>query len=214
MTGTLRGPVGGRAGPPDPALTEALAAQLPSHAWRDSWLARHAAPPAKPAAEPPGRGIRPGPALVQTEADGASAACMAMPEAPPKPVPPLLTREQRDVARLKAVQLAGERKMIRARLQAGQITLAQALARDDDAARRMRTETLLRALPGIGAATAGRLMTAAGIDRGRRVGGLSTGQRERLVAAYPEPVGRPERRHDSGRGSSITAPGNATLARP
>jgi len=43
--------------------------------------------------------------------------------------------------------------------------------------------TILHALPGIGAATARRLMTQAGIDAARRVGALTTGQRERLVAA-------------------------------
>ena len=36
-------------------------------------------------------------------------------------------------------------------------------------------QPLLRALPGIGAAKARQLMAAAGIDGGRRIGGLSTG---------------------------------------
>ena len=73
--------------------------------------------------------------------------------------------------------------MIRARLQAGEETLEQALARADEVAGRMRTDTLLRALPGIGGATAARLMREAGIGPGRRAGALTAGQRERLVAA-------------------------------
>ena len=73
--------------------------------------------------------------------------------------------------------------MLRARLQAGEKTLEQALARDDEAARGMRVVTVVRALPGIGAATAARLMREAGIDAARRVGGLTTGQAARLLAA-------------------------------
>ena len=80
----------------------------------------------------------------------------------PKPSLPTLTREQREAARLKALQLTGERKQIRAQLQAGELTLAQALAQDEEAAGGMRADTLLRALPGIGAATA-----AAADGRGR-----------------------------------------------
>ena len=101
----------------------------------------------------------------------------------PKPVPPALTHEQREVGRLKALRTTAERKEIRARLRSGEVTLAQALERDDEAAGRMRAETLLRALPGIGAATAARLMTQAGIDAARRAGALTAGQRTRLLAA-------------------------------
>ena len=47
----------------------------------------------------------------------------------------------------------------------------------------MRVVTVVRALPGIGAATAARLMREAGIDVVRRVGALTTGQAARLLAA-------------------------------
>ena len=76
-----------------------------------------------------------------------------------------------------------ERKQIRDQLRQGSLSLAQALAQDGEAARGMRLVTVVRALPGIGAATAARLLREAGIDGGRRVGGLTAGQRERLVAA-------------------------------
>ena len=59
----------------------------------------------------------------------------------------------------------------------------RAIREDEEAARGMRVVTVVRALPGIGAATARRLIATAGIDGGRRVGGLTAGQRERLVAA-------------------------------
>ena len=76
-----------------------------------------------------------------------------------------------------------ERKQIRDQLRQGSLSLAQALAPDEDAARGMRVVTVVRALPGIGAATAARLMREVGIDAGRRAGGLTTGQAARLLAA-------------------------------
>ena len=79
--------------------------------------------------------------------------------------------------------MTAERKRLRARLQAGEETLEQALAQDEEAARGMRVATVVRALPGIGAATTRRLMATAGIDGGRRVGALTTGQAARLLAA-------------------------------
>jgi hypothetical protein len=79
--------------------------------------------------------------------------------------------------------VTAERKGLRARLQAGDLALEQALAQDEEAARGMRVVTVVRALPGIGATTARRLMATAGIEGGRRIGGLTAGQRERLVAA-------------------------------
>lgn len=47
----------------------------------------------------------------------------------------------------------------------------------------MRVATVVRALPGIGAATAARLMREAGIDATRRAGALTRGQTARLLAA-------------------------------
>ena len=84
----------------------------------------------------------------------ASGAAAADEAEPPKPVAPTLTPEQREAGRLKALEITAQRKELREQLQAGEETLEQALARDDEAAGRMRTQTLLRALPGIGAATA------------------------------------------------------------
>ena len=83
----------------------------------------------------------------------------------------------------KALQVTAERKRLQARLQAGELTLEQAFTQDEEAARRMRVVTALKAMADIGAATAARLMREAGIDAGRRAGALTAGQRERLVAA-------------------------------
>ena len=134
-------------------------------------------------------------------AAGASRATATKSTARPTPVPPALTLEQREVGRLKALRTTAERKEIRAGLRSGEMTLAQALARNDEAAGRMRAETLLRALPGVGAATARRLMAAAGVDGGRRVASLTAGQKTRLLAAAAavdaEPAARRKRRMEN-----------------
>ena len=70
-----------------------------------------------------------------------------------------------------------ERKQSRDQLRQGSLSLAQALAQDEEAARGMRVVTVVRALPGIGAATAARLLREPGIDAARRVGALTKGQR-------------------------------------
>ena len=46
-------------------------------------------------------------------------------------------------AALKALQMTAERKQLRERLRAGQLTLAQALAQDGEAARGMRVATCM-----------------------------------------------------------------------
>jgi len=100
----------------------------------------------------------------------------------------------------KARALNSERKEIRDQLQQGSLSVVQVLAQDGEAARGMRVVTVVRALSGVGAATARRLMAAASIDGGRRVGGLTTGQRQRLLAAVAavdaELAARRDRRHD------------------
>jgi ribosomal protein S13 len=63
------------------------------------------------------------------------------------------------------------------------VTLEQALAQDGEAARGMRVMTFLRAIPGVGGATARRLMREGGIDPGRRAAALTVGQSARLLAA-------------------------------
>jgi len=179
----------GPVGEPDPAMAQALAAQLPARAWQDSWRVRHGGPAAEMAAQVIADSARAEPVRVRAEASSVAAADGPAPTAEterdvhPKPVAPPLTHEQREAARRKALQLTAERKGLRARLQAGEETLEQALARNDEAAHGMRAQTLLRALPGIGGATTARLLREAGIDPSRRAAALTAGQRERLVAA-------------------------------
>jgi len=187
------------AGADDPALEQARLAQLAPHAYLDGWRGRYAlaagagAPPspapentlamAPTAAQVESISARPGLARARVEDRGVLATNEALPTVSPKPVPPALAPGQQDAALSKARALNSERKEIRDQLQQGRLSVAQVLAQDGEAERGMRVVTVVRALSGIGAATAARLMAQAGIDGGRRVGGLTTGQRERLLAA-------------------------------
>ena len=94
--------------------------------------------------------------------------------------------------------MTAERKRLRAQLQVGELTLEQALAQDGEAARRMRVVTVVRALLGIGAATAARLMREAGIDPGQRAGALTAGQRIQEPYRPGLPAHRPGRRAGPG----------------
>lgn len=201
----MPGPVGAD----DPALEQARLAQLAPRAYADAWLCRHTASAGAPRPAPHAQaaavqGVTP-PVMQQaaqraghaeagavptragtsgaTAADGSVQTAEAKQAARPKPVPPALAPAQRDAALSKARLLNSERKKIRDQLQQGRLSVAQVLAQDEEAARGMRVVTIVRALSGIGAATAARLMAQASIDGGRRVGGLTAGQRERLVAA-------------------------------
>jgi hypothetical protein len=118
-----------------------------------------------------------------SESTGGSPTITASAAARPKPVPPPRSGDQCEAARLKGPTADCRAEAAPGTPASRRGTLEQALARGDEVARRMRAETMLRALPGIGAATARRLMATAGIDGGRRVGGLTAGQRERLLAA-------------------------------
>jgi ribosomal protein S13 len=199
----------GPAGADDPALDQARLAQLAPRAYADAWLCRYMASAGAPRPAPHAQaaavqGVTP-PVMQQaaqragdaeagavptragtsgaTAADGSVQTAEAKQAARPKPVPPTLAPAQRDAAMSKARLLNSERKEIRDQLQQGSLSLAQALAQDEEAARGMRVVTVLRALPGIGAATAARLMREAGMDAARRVGALTTGQAARLLAA-------------------------------
>ncbi len=182
----------GPAGADDP-LEQARAAQIPAHARMAPWFRYAVAPglglpppPPMAATAPPAAQMQasPGGGPVQAGSNGTAAAGgEAKHGTGPKPVPPTLAPGQRDAALSKARALNSERKEVRDQLRQGSLSLAQALAQDGEAAHGMRVVTVVRALSGIGAATARRLMREAGIDPGRRAGALNAGQRERLVAA-------------------------------
>ena len=199
----------GAASAGDPHLEQAKLAQLPPVSYLSRWQRGNSAPPPSPApagtaaAAPPSAqrqasAASPGGGPAQAGSNGGAAQAAGPGQgAHPKPVAPALKPGEREAGRLKALQMTQERKQIRDQLRQGSLSLAQALAQGGEAARGMRVVTVVRALPGIGAATAARLMREAGIDAARRVGGLTTGQAARLRAAVAavdaELAARPDR---------------------
>jgi hypothetical protein len=97
---------------------------------------------------------------------------------------PTLTPEQRVDALAKATEARQARSALLAQVKSGALTLEQVFERvDDEVVKKTRVLQVLRALPGYGPAKVAALMSASGVDEKRRVGGLTTGQRTKLLEA-------------------------------
>jgi hypothetical protein len=97
---------------------------------------------------------------------------------------PTLTPEQRADALAKATEARQARSALLAEVKSGALTLEQVLDRtDNEVVKKTRVQQVLRALPGYGAAKVTALMTASGVDERRRVGGLTSAQRSKLLEA-------------------------------
>lgn len=94
---------------------------------------------------------------------------------------PELTDEQRRENLRRAAEARRERALLLHALKTGEATVADVLS--DPRAARIRVESLIRALPGYGAAKSQLLMNELGIARSRRVRGLGVRQREALLEA-------------------------------
>ncbi|MFB6985567.1 integration host factor, actinobacterial type [Streptomyces sp. NPDC056304] len=101
---------------------------------------------------------------------------------------PTLTDDDRNAAREKAILARRARSELRACLKAGTLPLAEVLRRSDKVVGRMPVRHLLTAMPGIGQVRAGRLMNSMGIAEGRRVQGLGSAQRAKLLQEFPDAV--------------------------
>lgn len=99
--------------------------------------------------------------------------------------PPELDLEQRRAALEKAAAARRTRAALKVRLKAGELSLAEVLASDDEAVRNLKVGDLLAALPRMGPLTAATWMERLDIAPSRRVRGLGARQRERLVDAFP-----------------------------
>lgn len=102
---------------------------------------------------------------------------------------PTMTPEQRADALAKAVRVREERKNLKASLKQGTLTLAGLIdqADESDVVGKMKVLAVLKSLPGIGDASAKRVMEQLGIAEDRRVRGLGAKQRAALVHRF-EPV--------------------------
>jgi len=96
---------------------------------------------------------------------------------------PTMTPEQRADALAKAAEARTARSELLAKVKSGELSAKQVFERDDEIAKKTRVVQVLRALPGYGAAKVTALMTACEVDEKRRVGGLTSGQRTRLLEA-------------------------------
>lgn len=102
---------------------------------------------------------------------------------------PSLSPQQRTLALDRAAAARRARADIRARLKRRELTLAEVLdaGRADPAVARMRISTVIESLPGIGPATARRVMQDVGIAASRRVRGLGPHQRTALLERFTRP---------------------------
>ncbi|WP_405689473.1 integration host factor, actinobacterial type [Streptomyces sp. NBC_01185] len=98
---------------------------------------------------------------------------------------PNLTAEARNSALKKALAMRQERADLLVDIKNGKVTLQEVLRRDDPVVARTPVRRLLEALPGIGKIRAGQILNEFGISETRRVQGLGTRQRERLLALFP-----------------------------
>lgn len=95
---------------------------------------------------------------------------------------PFLTREEKMDALKKAQEMRSRRAELRSQLKKGIITLQEVLdSADDEVVARMRVSYLLQSLPQVGKVTSQKLMKEIGINENRRVRGLGTRQKSRLL---------------------------------
>jgi hypothetical protein len=95
--------------------------------------------------------------------------------------PPSLSPEQRAAALAKAAEARTARAEVKNRLKLGSITLAEALASNDDTIGKLKVVSLLESLPGVGKVKARKLMEEIGIADNRRVQGLGQQQKAALL---------------------------------
>ncbi|MHB8189128.1 MAG: integration host factor, actinobacterial type [Ferrimicrobium sp.] len=99
------------------------------------------------------------------------------------PMPPSLTPQQRAAALEKAAEARRARAEIKEKLKMGRMSLATLIdeASGNEVIGKMKVLSVLESLPGIGKVKARRLMDEVGVAESRRVQGLGTLQRRRLI---------------------------------
>ena len=102
---------------------------------------------------------------------------------PDMATPPTLTPEQRAAALEKAKEARAARADIKARLKMGSLSLKAALESDDNNVGKLKVQSMLESLPGVGKVKARKVMDEIGIADNRRIQGLGSQQRQALLEA-------------------------------
>ena len=104
--------------------------------------------------------------------------------------PPLLTPEQRSAALLKAKESRTKRSIMKSEIKNQKISVSAvlSLAQTDDAIAKMRVIELIESIPGVGKVRAQTLITKLEISPSRRIGGLGSHPRAKLIKEFSLPV--------------------------
>lgn len=97
---------------------------------------------------------------------------------------PKLTDEQRRENLKKATEARTRQKEVKDKLKDGSLKVSDVLSMEDDFIGRMKVASLLKAIPGVGAAKAEAFMETHKISKARRIGGLGSRQKAALVEAF------------------------------
>lgn len=96
---------------------------------------------------------------------------------------PELTSDQRDAALRKAIEARRERAAAKEAIKSGSVSPAEIIKAPEGPYSKMRLFEFLTACPGIGPATARKIIVALGVGEGRRLRGLGPRQRSMLAEA-------------------------------
>ncbi len=97
---------------------------------------------------------------------------------------PKMTDEQRAAALEKAKEARAKRAKLKADIKAGKISLKKVLNSKDEIVKKTKVQQILVSLPGVGKVSAQKAMEEIGIAENRRVGGLGTAQKEKLLETF------------------------------
>lgn len=102
------------------------------------------------------------------------------------PLPPQLTPEQREAALAKAAEARQARAVVKNRLKLGSLNLEELfeLGDSDDVLAKLKVVNVLESLPGVGKVRARRIMEELEISESRRLRGLGTNQRVKLLEKF------------------------------
>lgn len=102
------------------------------------------------------------------------------------PLPPSLTPEQRQAALAKAAVARRQRAEIKEKLKMGTLSLRELFDQGDrdEALAKLKVVSVLESLPGVGKVRARRLMQELDISESRRLRGLGTNQRGKLLDRF------------------------------